>query len=453
MIDLVELYQHWDAGRSQAMLAESLGLDRKTVRKYVAPAVAEGLQPGTDPARDEAFWRGKAAQWFPQVADAGLRQVTWPVIAADRDFIHAQLAAGVTVATIHQRLADEQGLEASVASLRQWVTANLPEELRASRVRVLNPHPPAPGQVAQVDYGRLGRWSDPGTGKTHTVWAFVMVLACSRHMFVYPVLRMDQEAWVGAHVAAFDFFGGVPVRVTPDNLKTGVDRPDLYDPKINRAYAELAAHYGVLIDPARARKPRDKPQVERPMPYVRDSFWRGRQFTSLEEIRAGAARWSSQVAGRRACRPLDGAAPVNVFAAVEAPHLLALPVHPFVLATWSTGKVGPDIHVKVGPGLYSVPWTLIGSRVHARSTATTVQLVHEGKVVATHPRGRQRPRDDRGALPTREDRLPPAHPYLVPYHRRTDRAGHHRRRRGTPRGQRLVPAPLGPRSAPVNRPV
>src|SRR6266699_4210251 len=76
------------------------------------------------------------------------------------------------------------------------------------------------------------------------------------------------------------FFGGVPARLVPDNLKTGVDRPDLYDPKINRSYAELAAHYGCLVDPARSRKPRDKPQVARPVPYIRDSFWRGREFTS-----------------------------------------------------------------------------------------------------------------------------------------------------------------------------
>ena len=88
------------------------------------------------------------------------------------------------------------------------------------------------------------------------IWAFVMVLAFSRLMFVRPVLRMDQQAWTEAHVAAFEFFGGVPRRLVPDNLRTEVDKPDLYDPKINRSYAELANHYGTLIDPARARKPR-----------------------------------------------------------------------------------------------------------------------------------------------------------------------------------------------------
>ena len=265
----------------------------------------------------EAEWRTRAASWFPAVVDRGLRQVTWPEIAAHRDYISAQLAAGVTVSPIHQRLVDEHGLVASVASVRRWVGGNLPEEARRAQVRVLRPGPVQPGSEAQIDYGRLGVWTDPATGRRHTVQAFVMVLACSRYMFVRPVLRMDQEAWTRCHVEAFAFFNGVPARLVPDNLKTGVDKPDLYDPQINRSYAELAAHYGTLVDPARAFKPKDKPRVERPMPYVRDSFWRGRAFTSLWDMQSGAVRWSREVAGARACRPLDGAAPAAVFAAVE----------------------------------------------------------------------------------------------------------------------------------------
>jgi transposase len=386
MIDLIEIYVHWYAGRSQAQIADSLGLDRKTVRKYLAPVAASGLVAGGPPVMTEADWRDRAQEWFPALVDTGLRQVTWPAIGVHRDYISAQLAAGVTVSTIHQRLVDEHGLVASVASVRRWVGGNLPEEARRAAVRVLRPGPVEPGSEAQIDYGRLGVWTDPATGRRHTVQAFVMVLACSRHMFVRPVLRMDQEAWTRCHVEAFAFFNGVPARLVPDNLKTGVDKPDLYDPRINRSYAELAAHYGTLVDPARAFKPKDKPRVERPMPYVRDSFWRGRAFTALDEMQSGAVRWCREVAGARSSRALDGAAPAVVFAAVEAPALGPLPTTPFVLATWSTGKVGPDIHVKVGPALYSVPWRLLGQQVHARSTATMVQVVHEGAVVATHVR-------------------------------------------------------------------
>ncbi len=171
-----------------------------------------------------------------------------------------------------------------------------------------------------------------------------------------------------------------------------MDKPDLYDPKLNRSYAELAAHYGTLIDPARRRKPRDKARIERPMPYIRDSLWRGREFTSLREMQAAALAWCTGVAGRRSCRSLDGAAPASVFAAVEAEALQPLPTKAFALASWSKALVGPDIHAKVGKTIYSVPWRLIGQRLDARETATMVQFFHNGHLVATHgrkPKGKQ----------------------------------------------------------------
>ena len=143
-------------------------------------------------------------------------------------------------------------------------------------------------------------------------------------------------------------------------------------------------HVIPLADPARAFKPKDKPRVERAMPYVRDSFWRGREFTSLQQMQAAALTWCRQVANVRSHRSLDGASPVSVFDAVEAAALKPLPHNDFVLATWSTGKVGPDCHVKVGKALYSAPWKLIGQQVDARAAGNTVQILHQGTVVATH---------------------------------------------------------------------
>ena len=385
MIDVTEILVHWHAGRSLNEMSQSLGVDRKTIRKYVAPAAAAGIVPG-GPVKTEQEWVNLVREWFPELSDARLRQVTWPAIAVHHDYITAQLKAGVRMSTIHQRLRDEHGLAASVASFRRYVAANLPEEARRSQVTVWNPYQAEAGEQAQIDYGQLGRWLDPVTGKLRTVWAFVMVLACSRHMFVRPVLKMDQRAWTECHVEAFAFFGGVPARLVPDNLKTGVDKPDLYDPKLNRSYAELAAHYGCLIDPARALKPRDKPQVERPMPYVRDSLWRGREFASLEAMQAEAARWSLEVAGQRACRPLEGAAPAAVFAAVEKDALRPLPAGPFVLATWATAKIGPDIHAQVEKVLYSVPWRHIGKTADVRITGSMVQFFIGGDLVKSHPR-------------------------------------------------------------------
>jgi transposase len=386
VIDVTEILMHWHAGRSLSEMAGSLDVDRKTLRKYVAPAVAAGIAPGSGPGKSQEEWAELVRGWFPQLADTRLRQVTWPAIGEHHEYITAQLKAGVRMPAIWQRLRDERGLAVSVQSFRRYVAANVPEEVRRAQVRVLDPHPAQAGEQAQIDYGQLGRWPDPVTGKLRTVWAFVMVLCCSRHMFVRPVLKLDQRAWTECHVAAFEFFQGVPARLVPDNLRTGVDQPDLYDPKINRSYAELAAHYGCLVDPARSRKPRDKARVERPMPYVRDSFWRGREFTGLAQMQAEAARWSLEVAGQRPCRPLDGAAPAAVFAAVEKAALAPLPAEPFVLATWAKAKIGTDIHARVDKVLYSVPWRHMGKTADVRITATMVQFFIGGQLVKTHPR-------------------------------------------------------------------
>jgi hypothetical protein len=97
-------------------------------------------------------------------------------------------------------------------------------------------------------------------------------------------------------------------------------------------------------------------------------------------MQASAVEWCLKVAGTRAHRGLDGASPLAVFEASEHEVLGLLPREPFTLATWSRGKVGPDIHVKIGRALYSVPWRLIGQTVDARSTATTVQIFHHGEL-------------------------------------------------------------------------
>ena len=112
VVDVTEILIHWYAGRSISELAASLGVDRKTIRKYLAPAVAAGFVPG-GPAVPSAEWAALVTGWFPELADTGLRQATWPQIGGPSDYIVAQLKAGVTQATIHQRLRDEHGLTAS----------------------------------------------------------------------------------------------------------------------------------------------------------------------------------------------------------------------------------------------------------------------------------------------------------------------------------------------------
>ena len=367
MIDVIEILTHWYAGRSQNELATSLGVDRKTLRKYTAPAVAAGMAPG-GPPMDEADWRRLATEWFPQLTDHRLRQVSWPGIEPHRDYIAAQLKAGVTVATIHQRLRDEHGLDASVASVRRWVRANLPEQARRAQVTVLGDAPP-PGEQAQIDYGRLGMWLDPATGRRRAVWAFVMVLACSRHLFVRPTLVMDQAEWTAAHVEAFAFFGGVPGPAGPGQpqdrgRQAGPLRPE-DQPLVCRAGRALR-HPG---------RPGPRGQAQgQAAGRAADAVCAG-----LVLARPGV-RLAGRDARRRAALEPRGRRDAGVSPAGRrgpgrgvrrgraASALRPLPVAPFVLATWSAARVGPDIHAKVGGTLYSLPWRFLGDRVDARST-------------------------------------------------------------------------------------
>ena len=184
MVDVTEILQHWYAGRPKVEVARSLGVDAKTVRRYVAPAEAAGMAPGGPPVTEEQ-WRALARGWFPQMAGTGMRQVSWREIAVHHDRI-ADLLGVVPVSVIHQRLADEAGLEASVASVRRYVRAHFPAGARAGARCGWPGRPCAPGAEAQVDYGYLGLWLDRPTGRRCRVWAFSMVLPYSRHLFVRP---------------------------------------------------------------------------------------------------------------------------------------------------------------------------------------------------------------------------------------------------------------------------
>ncbi len=380
--EVVEALRLWHAGHSIRRLAKSVGMGRVRLREVIARVQEAGVVPG-DRARFEAEWEELVLRLFPErvvVRTGG----SWKRI----ETYHAEIVAGLetnTVTTVWQRLHDDRGLEVSVSSFRRYVRQRIrgvgPEDVKV-------PKDPMPaGRVAEVDYGRLGRWVDPLTGRGHIVEGFVMALGASRRLFVRPVLICDQEAWAQCHVAAFNFFGGAPQQVRLDNLKAGVVRPDIYDPALNQAYQELAAHYRVLLDPCRARRPTDKPQVERAMPYARDSFFKGRQFASLAEMQAAAERWCVEVADQRPHRRLPGTVG-EVFFQVERAALLPLPPDPFEVAHWAKATVHPDCQVQVQRTRYSVPWRLIGRRLDVRVGERLVQVYDQGALVKTHLRKR-----------------------------------------------------------------
>jgi hypothetical protein len=175
--------------------------------------------------------------------------------------------------------------------------------------------------------------------------------------------------------------------LVPDNLKSGILKSDLYDPKFNRGYEELAHHYGALIDPARAGKPKDKPRVERIVPYIRESFWAGRNFSGLglDEINQELLQWCVKTAGQR-IHGTTRQQPLEVFENVERPTLRPLPPEPFEIATWTEAKVGRDCYFYVAGGGYTAPYRYAGKEVIVRFTPHLVQAYFDYELIKTHVR-------------------------------------------------------------------
>jgi transposase len=389
--DIKEILVQWDAGAGVSAIAQSLGYSRPTVRKYVRAAEKAGMARG-EGRRRESGWEQLARMVVEQVA--AIREPGSASKGVAR--FHAHLAERVNevrIAVLYQRLRDEQGLEASWGTFYRYVRRHWPEAGRAATPATVRLPDPPPGEEAQVDFFYVGRWKGREAERERRLYAFLMTLGHSRHEFLYPVLGEDSRAFLEGHSAAFRFFGGAPRRLVPDNLSAGIVRPDLYDPRSNRAYGELARHFGCLIDPSRVRRPTDKPKVERNVAYARESFFRGRDFSSLQQMRTQAQDWCLEVAGRRV-HGTTGERPLEAFLAREKPALLALPPAPWELAIWTTARVHPDCHLQAGGARYSVPHRLVGKRLDVRLGETMVTIYDGATLVTSHVR-RERGRSTR----------------------------------------------------------
>lgn len=398
MADVKEILVQWEAGEAVSVIARRLGYSRPTVRKYIRSAEGSGLAPAGR-RRSEADWE--------RLADAAVTAVTPPPpvgaaraeVARFHDYL-AERVGTVRLSVLHQRLRDDAGLGASWGTFYRYVRSHWPERLARTPRLTVRLEDPAPGSEAQVDFFYVGRWPDPEAERTRKLYAFLMTLSHSRHQFLYPVLAEDLSAWLAGHIEAFAFFGGVPRRVVPDNLTAGILRADRYDPRLNRAYGELARYYGCLIDPARAATPTDKPRVERGVSYARESFFRGREFGSLAAMRSGARRWAQEIAGKR-LHGTTGEAPLAAFVAREQAALLPLPPQPWEPVTWTRARVQADCHLVAAGVAYSVPYAYVGRDLEVRLGRTLVTIYQGTMLITTHER------QERGRV-TRLDHYPTA---------------------------------------------
>jgi transposase len=315
-----------------------------------------------------------------------------------RERVLALRRAGVEIEAIRQRLREERGFTGSYASVHRFVRQLEPRTPEA----VMRVETPA-GEEAQVDFGYAGRMLDPQDGRARKAWAFVMTLSHSRHQYVEFVFDQEVGTWLRCHRNAFEWFGGVPRRVVVDNLKAAITKAVVHDTVVQRAYRELAEHYGFLISPCRPATPQHKGKVEQGgVHYVARNFLAGRDFRDVVDANEKVLVWCNEVAGLRT-HGTTQEQPRLRFEQVERDALLPLPTAPYALAVWKRAKLHPDCHVVFEKSFYSAPHRLIGQRLWVRAADTSVVIFHEHAPVATHARA-GRP----GTRRTNPDHLPPA---------------------------------------------
>lgn len=264
-----------------------------------------------------------------------------------------------------------------------------------------------PGDEMFVDWaGTKMEVIDRETGEIIPAHIFVSSLGKSGYPYVEAFESENQENWITAHVHAFEYCGGVPRQLVPDNLKTGVKRPSNYDPVLNKTYLEMAEHYGCAIVPARSRKPRDKAQVEGTVGDI--STWiiaalRNQRFFSFREINLFIREKLNEFASN-AYQKKDGSRK-SVFAEFDLPALNPLPVKPFEMSTWKIATVAFNYHVEVDKMYYSVPYSYIQKKVDVKTTGTVIEVYFNHVRICSHARlyGRL------GQYATNPEHMPPNH--------------------------------------------
>jgi len=243
------------------------------------------------------------------------------------------------------------------------------------------------------------------TGECQKAVLFVAVLGASNLTYVEPVLYQDLPTWIGCHVRAFEYFGGVTPIWVPDNPKVGVTRASKYDPDLNPTYADLARHYEAAVIPARPYRPRDKAKVEAAVLIAERwilAVLRNRTFYSMEELRTAVSELLEKL-NARPMRQLKKSRR-QLFEEIERAALKPLPVRPYELAEWSRPKVAPDYHVAHDDHFYSVHYALIGQQLDLRATEATIEIFRSGRRLESYPRSYAK-----GKYTTRKEHMPRAH--------------------------------------------
>jgi transposase len=372
---------HFDSGLGQRPIARCLNISRTTVGDYLDRAKTAGLGwPLPDSLTDQQLY----SLLFPAVAAPKTdRQLP------DFVYLHTELKRkGVTLMLLWEEYQADypQGYRYShfCELYRQWA--------RKLKISMRQVH--KAGEKLFVDYaGQTLPIINPHTGEITDAQIFVAVMGASSYTFAEATLSQNLPDWLGSHRRAFEFLGGVPELVIPDNLKSAVSKPCRYEPDLNPSYQDLAEHYGTAVIPARVRKPKDKAKAEVGVQIV--ERWilarlRKQTFFSLADANATIRVLLTDL-NSRPFKKLPGSRK-DAFEALDRPVLKPLPVDAYTFSQWLKVRAGIDYHVEVDGHYYSVPYQLRSQQLDARITASSIECFVQRKRVASHVRSSQKGR-------------------------------------------------------------
>lgn len=373
---------HHDSGLGQRPISRCLNISRTTVGDYLHRAKIAGLSwQQAEALTDQQIYN----QLFPPAGSAPPSDRPLP----DCVYLHTELKRkGVTLMLLWEEYLGEhpQGYRYShfCEIYRQWA--------RTLKISMRQTH--KAGEKLFVDYcGHTLPIVNPQTGEISDAQIFVAVLGASSYTFAEATLSQNLSDWLGSHRRAFEFLGGVPELVIPDNLKSAISKPCRYEPDLNPSYQELAEHYGTAVIPARVRKPKDKSKAEVGVQIV--ERWilarlRKQTFFSLADANR-AIRGLLTDLNSRPFKKLPGSRQ-EAFETLDRPLLKPLPTNAYTFSAWQKVRAGIDYHVAVDGHYYSVPYQLRGQQLEARITATSIECFVQRKRVASHVRSYQKGR-------------------------------------------------------------
>jgi transposase len=367
--ELVMILDLHRQGLSVSAIARQVGVDRKTVRTYIA----KGLEPPTYKKRAPA--RGVVDRFEPYLRE---RLAAYPALTARRLF----------------REIKERGFSGGYSVVRDRARDIRPVRSAGYEVRFETP----PGEQAQVDFARFEVEFLDEPGIKRIVWLFSMVLGYSRLIWARFVLRQDLQSVLRCHIAALEAIGGAPRTILYDRMKTAVIGEDADGLVVyNRALVDLARHYGFQPRACRPYRAKTKGKVERPFRYIREDFFLGGVFRNLEDLNDQLRYWLETVANPRVHATTQRV--VNEAFAEEQASLLALPRSPYRSVLRLERRASHEGMVSVGGNLYSVPDTTRRRVFDVHVLADEIRIFEDCALVASHL-----PLEGRG-----EKRLDPAH--------------------------------------------